>query len=359
MRTERSVRTLPSPGQRPVLHASSSANLNNEHTIDDLMPRRFACAVGAPRCGTTTLSRLLAKHPDVAFSSVKEPHFFSRYDLNELTERELREALKNDYLPRYFGHCSPDKLWAEGSVSYLYAADRMPPILRVWPDAKFIVAVRDPLTMLPSLHQRLLYAGDEVVDDFAKAWALTSERAQGRRIPRSCVAPEFLRYDEIGRLGKYLERFFDVVGRERCFVAVYDDLVADPSTLYRRLLEFLELPDDGRRDFPRYRAGQGYKIAWLQRLLKRPPLAVRGIAAGEKYRERVKPLDRGSRKGPAPLLLQAVTAGRKRLLRWNKAPPPPIRLDVRLRREIRDTLADDVAHLSQLIGRDLSHWLAV
>jgi hypothetical protein len=213
--------------------------------------------------------------------------------------------------------------------------------------------------MLPSLHQRLLYIGDEVVEDFATAWALTSERAQGRRIPRSCIAPEFLRYDEIGRLGKYLEQFFDVVGRQRCFVAVYDDLAADPAALYRRLLDFLELSDDGRRDFPRHRAGRGYKIGWLQRLLKRPPAAVREIAAGDKYRLRVEPLDRDRRKGPTPVLLRAATAGRKRLLRWNKAQPRPIRLDPRLRREIHDTLADDVARLSTLIGRDLSHWLAV
>lgn len=328
--------------------------------IDYAMPQRFACVVGAPRCGTTTLSRLLAKHPEVGFSSVKEPHFFSRYDLDALTDQELRDALQNDYLPRYFGHCAPDKaLWAEGSVSYLYAAERMRPILRVWPEARFVIAVRDPLAMLPSLHQRLLYLGDEVVEDFATAWALTGERAQGRRIPRSCVDPAFLRYDEIGRLGKHLERFFAVVGRERCFVVVYDDLVAAPAALYRRLLEFLELPDDGRREFPRHRAGQGYKIAWLQRLLKRPPLAVRGIAAGDKYRQRVKPLDRGSAQGPGPVLSRAVLAGRKRLLRWNQAPAPAIRLDTRLRQELRDTLLDDVIHLSKLIDRDLSHWLAV
>lgn len=339
--------------------------MSNATTFDgtifgDTVPRGFACVVGAPRCGTTTLSRLLAQHPSVGFSSVKEPHFFAQYALNGLSDQALRRALEADYLPRYFGHCTADSaLWAEGSVSYLYVPEQMRPILRAWPQAKFVIAVRDPMAMLPSVHQRLLYLGDEDVADFGQAWALTAERAQGRKIPRSCVAPQFLRYDEIGRLGKHVERFFTVVGRERCFVAVYDDLVADPAVLYRRLLQFLDLPDDGRREFPRHRAGRGYKSAWLQRLLKRPPVALRGIMAGEQYRQRVKPLDDGRANGRDPALLKALMAGRKRLLRWNQAPAPPIRLDERLRREIRDTLSDDVARLSALTGRDLSHWLAV
>ena len=323
----------------------------------DAIPQRFACVVGAPRCGTTSLSNYLAEHPGVTFSSVKEPHFFSRYDLNGLSDAELRQALQNDYLPRYFGHYSADRpLMAEGSVSYLYAAEQMKPILRVWPEAKFIIALRDPMAMLPSLHQRLLYLGDEVVPDFASAWRLLGERARGRQIPRSCLDPRWLQYDEIGRLGKHVERFFSVVGRERCFVAVYDDLVKDPAGLYRRMLDFLDLPDDGRTDFAARRAGQGFKVGWLQRLLKRPPMAVRGFMAGEKYRLRLKPLDKPERPSP---LLSAVMGGRKVLLDWNKAPAPKVTLDAALRRDIRETLAEDIAHLSRLLDRDLGHWLAV
>lgn len=270
----------------------------------------------------------------------------------------MRQALQEDYLPRYFGHWSSDRpVLVEGSVSYLYAAEQMKPILRVWPDAKFIVALRDPMAMLPSLHQRLLYQGDEVVPDFARAWALMPERARGHHIPRTCIDSRLLQYDEIGRFGKHVEHFFAAVGRERCFVAIYDDLAADPARLYRRLLDFLDLPDDGRSDFTTHRAREGFKIGWLQRLLKRPPIVMRGVMAGEKYRQRVKPLKKGTGRDSA--LIGAVMAGRKRLLRWNKAPASPIRLDAELRREIRERLVDDIAHLSRLIDRNLSHWLAV
>ena len=33
--------------------------------------------VGAPRCGTTAISKYLSDNPNICFSRPKEPHFFS------------------------------------------------------------------------------------------------------------------------------------------------------------------------------------------------------------------------------------------------------------------------------------------
>ena len=233
----------------------------------------LACIAGAPRCGTTSLARMLAGHPNVCFSAVKEPHFFSRFDLNGAGDEELRAIVEEEYLGRYFPEIpAGTALLAEGSVSYLYAAHRMRPLLRLWPGARFIIALRDPMELLPSLHQRLLFQGDEDVSDFPTAWRLQADRARGRRIPGRCVEPRQLQYAEVARLGKHLQRFIDTVGRERCHIVVYDDLAADPAAVYAGLLGFLGLPDDGRREFKQHRVGYGFKIGWLQRLLKRPPL---------------------------------------------------------------------------------------
>ena len=157
--------------------------------------RRAAFIVGAPRCGTTTLSALLKQHPSVCFSRPKEPHFFSRHDLRGLDEREL-EAAASRYVERFFDPRPGARMLAEASPTYLYLPEQMEPILRIWPEARFIITVRNPVDMLPSLHARLLVTGDEVIRDFAKAWAMTGERAAGRQIPRSCIEPRWLRYDE-------------------------------------------------------------------------------------------------------------------------------------------------------------------
>lgn len=317
-------------------------------------PSRFAAIVGAPRCGTTALSRYLGQHPDVCFSDVKEPHFFIINDLTSHDLDELKSVVSENYLDRFFPNCGADKLLMEGSVSYLYGSRRMQPILKLWPDAKFIIAVRDPFEMLPSVHQRMLYNGDETVSDFATAWALTAERRAGRQVPRTCVDRRLLDYEEAARFGTHVEHFFEVVGRERCFVSVYDDLAADPSAHYRRLLDFLGLADDGLTDFRPRRPTQGFKIGWLQRLLKRPPKVTQAMLAGEKFRKRIKSLD--DRKDSSPII-RGVLWGRKRLLDWNKIPARKVPLSPELRQEIRRVLVDDIERLSQLLQRDLSHWL--
>src|SRR3990170_4227009 len=317
--------------------------------------QRFACVVGAPRCGTTSLAALLKQHPEICFSSVKEPHFFSQYDLTGLSDNEFKQRVEDHYLSRYFSECMGSRpLLAEASVTYLYAPERMEPILRLWPDAKFIIAVRDPLAMLPSLHHRLLYLGDETVTDFGKAWKLNEARAQGRSIPRTCVDPRWLRYDQAGRLGTYVENFFNAVGRDRCLVMVFDDLTANPAALHRQLLEFLELSPHETLDFGARRVSKSYRIGWLQRLLKRPPIATRALLAGEAYRVRVGKLEKRRKENA---VARAGLARRKKLLRWNKVSAKPVHLPDALAREIGETLADDIAHLSTLIGRDLSHWL--
>jgi hypothetical protein len=313
----------------------------------------LACIVGAPRCGTTSLSRFLKAHPDVCFSKPKEPHFFAINDFSDVGDEELKGIVRDQYLGRFFAAYGGEAQLAEGSVSYLYAADRVRSILRVWPDVRFIISLRDPMQLLPSIHQRLLYQGDENIRDFNRAWRLSPERAEGRRIPRSCLDPRLLRYDEIGRLGKHVADFFDAVGKERCLVVLYDDIATDSEAVFARLLDFLHLPPFAYEGERRRRARQGFRFGWLQRLLKRPPVITRAVLAGEQYRQRVtaKP-----HKEPGTAA-KAVMKARKQLIAWNQMPAPPTNMAPDVERAIRDTLTPDIDKLAGLIGRDLSHWL--
>lgn len=312
----------------------------------------FAFIVGAPRCGTTTLASFLRQHPDICFSSVKEPHYFTQFNLSELSDRELAERVEHDYLDRYFDHCQAEKIKAEGSVTYLYAPENMEPVLRLWPDAKFIIALRDPLAMLPSLHARLLVTGDENIPDFKRAWATIPDRANGKAIPRTAIDPRFLQYDAAGALGSRVEQFFRAVGRDRCHVVLFDDLANDPATTYRDLCGFLGIEPWPSTKLKQRRKHMTFRYGWLQRLLKRPPKPVRTILAGEKFRKREKNL--GAGEGPA---IKAVFKLRKRLLDWNKVPAKRENLDEQVREEIIDRLRDEVILLSRIMDRDLSHWL--
>jgi len=215
-----------------------------------------------------------------------------------------------------------------------------------------MIGVRNPLEMVPSLHQRLFYNGDENQRQFDRAWDLVSERRAGRSIPRSCLEPRFLDYWEAGKLGQHVEKFFSLVGRERCHVTVFDDFKADPGAAYRSALEFLELPDDGRIHFERHAESKDSRIAWIHRLMKRPPRSLLFLFDNEDRAV----LEAGAGE-PGPLL-QKIMAVRTRIIHWNRIPAGKPKVGERVLNEMREMYRDDVAHLSQLLGRDLSHWVA-
>lgn len=315
---------------------------------------RFAFVVGAPRCGTTTISRLLRKHPQLSFSLVKEPHFFSLNDLRDSPDEQLRTLVESEYLERFF-EPGGERIAAEGSVSYLYTPEQLQPVLRLWPDSRFIIAVRDPLAMLPSLHARLLYTGDETITCFEDAWAAIPDRAAGRRIPRSCVDPRWLRYDQAARFGTFVERMFAAVGRERCLVMVFDDLVADGVGQSARIVDFLGLQPVEPLALGRRRATYQVRYPWLQRLLKRPPERLRPILAGHHYRRRLVK-DAASDEGGSDAV-ETMLSIRKRLLRWNRVPGAKRPVPLAVQQDIQARLRGEIDHLAEIIGRDLSHWL--
>jgi hypothetical protein len=326
--------------------------------IERIMPRvgdfdRFVFVVGAPRCGTTTLAHFLKCSPAACFPVVKEPHFFSQCDLRSLSLTDLRHRVESDYLRRFFRHDPARRVAIDGSVTYLYAPEQLEPVLRLWPDSRFVVSLRDPLTMLPSLHRRLLYIGDETIENFEEAWAAIPERHQGRRIPRRCADPRWLFYDEAARFSTYLERLFAVVGRDRCRVVLFDDLVADPNTEYRNLMEFAGLEAQAHVDLSPQRESRGVRLRWLQRLLKRPPHALREFLSGEQFLQRVRDFD-SSR---SQRLAGAVMSLRKQILHWNRCDPKPVRLSKSFQERLRNELRSEIESLGRLLDRDLCHWL--
>ena len=311
---------------------------------------RWAFFVGAPRCGTTSLAKYLRGHPHASLSRPKEPHFFAMHDLRGKPEDELRRIVKEKYVDRFFPHRDGSSVLSEGSVSYLYAPERLEPILKLWPRAKFIICVRNPLQMVPSLHQRNFVNGDETVRDFARAWRLVPERRNGRRVPRSCLDPRLLDYWEAGLLGKRLEAFLRIIGPDRCLVSIFDDLKIDPRGEYRRVLQFLDLPDDGKDVFERHAASRDCRLPWLQRLLQRPPkFAVGLLDSDDLHNPRF-----AETAGP---VLSKVLDLRDSILNWNEIPARRRLIDPSVIDEMRTMYADDVELLSKIVNRDLGHWM--
>ncbi len=294
--------------------------------------------IGAPRCGTTSLAKALAQHPQICFSEPKETHFFSR-----LPEDVNVGRLEQDYIGAFFraDQMSRQAL-GEGSVSYLYSPAAIRTIDRIFPDARFLVMVRNPLEMIPSYHARMLFTMDEDVRNFERAWQLQGSRAKGRRIPRRCRDPRMLQYAELGRLGNHLANTLDLVGRDRIKTVVFDDFASSPLAVYREVLEFLGLVDDKRTEIARTSGTKTYRSALIQRLLMRPPTLAKHIASPAAV-------------GP----YNTTLAGRllKQLRKKNVIRTAWLPISSATRQELVSCFRDDVVLLGNLLNRNLRHWL--
>jgi hypothetical protein len=302
--------------------------------LDNLPPSFFI--VGAPRCGTTALSKALGGHPHIAFSKPKETHFLLE-DRSAMPIEEIRRLYLERFQPDLAHH---SRAIGDGSVSYLYEPDAIRRAIEFDPRAKFIAAVRNPLDMLHSYHARMLYTLDEDEADFSRAWRLQDERRTGHKIPKRCRAPQLLQYGEIAMLGSHIERLFEVAGRERCHVVVFDDFISNPGGVYRQMLEFIGVDDDQRREFKAMRSNAGIKNRWLQQFAMNPPEWIFRLIDFS---------DTGTVKRLKKL--------RKRIKRFNKAREkrPPLSGD--MREMLNEYYRPDVDKLSALLGRDVTYWL--
>ncbi len=289
--------------------------------------------MGAPRCGTTSLSKALRRHPGISFSRPKEANAFL------IDTGESVQELRRRYLSVFHPELGPEHLAVgDGSVMYLYRPETIERAIRFDPRARFLVNVRSPLDMLPSYHARMFYLLDEDEPDFAAAWRLTERRRAGRDVPRGCRDARLLDYGDVGSLGRHVGHLFEQVGRERCHVVVFDDLAAEPKSVYSDALAFLGLPPGGKLGRSRRRENFGFRSRMLQRVATHRFPGQARLAAAD------------------PRLGAALGVLRRRVKRWNSVPQQREPLPAELRAELCDYFRKDVEQLSALLGRDLGHW---
>ena len=288
--------------------------------------------IGAPKCGTTSLAAWLAEHPDIYMSPVKEPNFYN-VDLSNA------RITRRDYELLFSAATNDHKAIGEASTSYLFSIVAVPNIEREIPNSRYIVMVRNPVEMAYSFHEELLALGYEQIDNFGEAWRLSEERAKGRAITRWCHEPKLLDYKSVCRLGEQIDRLYKTVPRERVLVLVLDDIKENSRREYLNVLEFLEVPDDGRTEFPVYNPAKKRRWPWVQRAV---------LAAGKTSRTIKNALGIPTVWGTG--ILNALN---KLGLRYRPRPPMP----PGLRAELTEYFRDDILLLSRLLNRDSSAWL--
>jgi tetratricopeptide (TPR) repeat protein len=193
-------------------------------------PCRLALLCGHPRSGTTLLEQVLDSHPDII--SAEETTIFSHQAFDGLVRAApprtlmlgvleaaspaaLRQARQNyaDCMAKFLGHPPDARLLIDKNPSL---TGLVPAVVRVFPEAKLLVALRDPRDVCLSCFMQPLPLG-QGSSIFLTLQGTVQEYAATMGMWRAAAAL-------LG--GSFLE-------------VRYEDLVADLEGTARRALEFL------------------------------------------------------------------------------------------------------------------------
>ena len=293
--------------------------------------------VGAPKCGTSLMDTFLGRHPDL-FLPIKELHFFGA-DLNFNTPPRTLD----NYLS-FYKDAPAGKRAGESSTWPLYSRTAAREIKEFCPDAQILIMLRNPVSMLHSLHSHLLFTGNEDIADFGEALAAEPDRRAGRRIPPNSFPTGALLYRDVARFSEQVERYFEVFGRDRVKVILADDFRTDNRAVYLDTLAFL----GARTDFPELDAVL-VQDAWTRNENKAP--RSRAVLRFLK-RPTNQAVLRGVIPSPVPGWRFVLRALRRLNIRYGERPPMAPEVKAALIEEFRP----EVARLGALLGRDLSRW---
>lgn len=281
--------------------------------------------VGAPKCGTTSLASYLDSHPEIEICKPKEPNFFST-DFPRLKEVETLD----EYLSLFRTESTATSIFGEASTWYLYSKEAVPNILHYNPNAKFIVMIRNPLEMFPSLHSQFRFNLIEEIENVEDAWA-----AQVRREHRP-----LMQYRSVCSLGHQVKRLVRHCGSQAVHFVVFDDMASDVNKVYNNVLRFLGAKPHRLREYEVHNKNKSHRIPSIERFLRKPPAAV---ARAVDFTKRVTGISE---------------IGLGKLVR--RVSVKPLKRD-ELRAEFRTKLAtefaEDLVLLEEIVDRDLGHWL--
>jgi tetratricopeptide (TPR) repeat protein len=209
------------------------------YSAEELQPcRKLALLCGHPRSGTTLLEQVLDSHPDLI--SVDEREVFRDDAFPPLTRalpagmpmmpvlKAAQAGILLQSRANYFRHMElcvgapmGDRTLIDKNPSYIFF---IPAFIRVFPEAKFLVALRDPRDVCLSCFMVPHYTVSQGAAEYASLGSVTENYAS--------------------LMGLWLALAPLIEGR---YIEVrYEEMVENLEAVSRRVLEFLSVPWDER-----------------------------------------------------------------------------------------------------------------
>ncbi len=296
--------------------------------------------VGQPKSGTTALFHMLRRHPQIFMPENKEPWYFAA-ELHERTPP--RPAGTPTTLEQYmalFAAAGPEQRVGEATILYLWSRTAADAIAELAPQARIVAILREPSSLLRSLHLQFLETYIETEPDLRTALELEPARREGRQVPRHTYWPAVLAYSEHVRYVEQLRRYERHFGAERMLVLIYDDYRRDNLAAARSVLRFLEVDEGVPLQPAEINPTVGVRSQGLHELVH-----ALTVGRGPVSRTTKAALKRVM---PRRLRRDAVRAAKHRFLYAQPQPP-----DEQLMAELRVRYKPEVVALSEYLGRDL------
>jgi hypothetical protein len=292
--------------------------------------------VGAPKCGTTAMYEYLKAHPDIFMpEKIKEPHYFAP----DLATPASKPYLVRDRYLALFTDAGRYTRVGEASVMYLYSPHAARAIHDFNPAARIIIMLRSPIEMMYAWYYQQVRSGNETMPTFEAALKAEADRCLGHHVPPGANANK-LRYRAVACFSPQVSRYFSTFGHEAVHVIIYDDFKAHTAQVYHDTLVFLGVNPDFQPEFQVVNENQLVRFRRLNRFRQHPPSWFMRLRSGIANRVSDDVRD------------FVNTSVRSAVL--NKAPRPTISPE--LRAQLQEEFLPEIERLSQLLGRDLTHW---
>ncbi|EAW35922.1 sulfotransferase domain-containing protein [Lyngbya sp. PCC 8106] len=217
--------------------------------------------IGVQKAGTSSLYNYLSQHPCIYPACTKEVHYFDLNFSRGLTwyRSHFPLQLKAHYQTLFK---QQKFLTGEASPYYIFHPLVAERVAQIVPNVKLIVLLRNPVDRAYSHYQHEFKLGFETILSFEEAIAKEEERLaeEADKIGEnpSYNSFNYQHYSYLSR-GIYLpqiEKWQQFFKPEQILILAMDDLLTYPKILYKKTLDFLELPEWFPQKFKKYNRNQ-------------------------------------------------------------------------------------------------------
>ncbi len=197
---------------------------------DEKLPNFFI--LGAPKCGTTAVAKVISTHPDIFVPPEKEVRYFSDDSLYQQGTA---------YLAERFSAAAAANIRCDASPQYIYNKKVMDRMIDLYgeelADLRFMVMLRDPVDRAYSAYWMAVRYGweersfDEAVEQNLKVGTEQKYQADGQFNIHS--------YIEAGMYFKQIEPWLKKVPEARLKIYTQEVLQQQPDVFYQQLSKYL------------------------------------------------------------------------------------------------------------------------